>query len=394
MKCVFLSRITPPGRSGFADRTEGFRPVQHLRNLLKNMDPYLLLWPFVLAMIGFVMIGSTAYEGGFVLDRNMLKQFLAFGLGITVLILSILFDYKRIFDIEKFLYPLTILFLLSVYTPLGSVQNGTRGWLELGSLHLQPAELGKVLFILLFAGYLTRHRKEILDIKGILKALLYAAPVIVIVVLQNDLGNALVYCFIAAGMLVVAGAAYKPLGMMALTAVILSPLVYMVLQPHQQQRIIAFFHPNDTTLAGNYQVWQAKMAIGSGGLAGKGLFMGTQKGLDWLPVQESDFIFAVIGEELGFLGGGFLLLVFGAFLYKLLKAGEAAEDTFGEYIVYGIFAMLFFQVFENVGMNLGIMPVTGITLPFVSYGGSSLLTNMTALALVLNVNIRSRLITF
>lgn len=358
------------------------------------MDPSLILLPLTLVLVGFVMIGSTAYEGSFAFDRNMLKQLLAFSLGIGVLILSLLFDYKKISDFEKILYPMSILFLLSVYTPLGSTQYGTRGWLDLGSVNLQPAEVGKVLFIVLFAAYLDRNRKEIQDLKGILKALLYTIPLISIVILQNDLGNALVYCFIAGVMLIVAGAAYKALGLIVLTAVISSPMVYMILQPHQQQRILAFFHPNDTSMAGNYQVWQAKMAIGSGGLNGKGLFMGTQKGLDWLPVQESDFIFAVIGEELGFLGGGLLLLIFAIFLYKLLKIGEAAEDTYGQYLVYGIFAMFFFQVFENIGMNMGIMPVTGITLPFVSYGGSSLLANMTALALVLNVNIRSKLITF
>lgn len=368
--------------------------MRNLKNLLKNMDPFLLLWPVVLVMVGFIMIGSTAYVGSFVFDRNMLKQLFAFALGIGVLILSLLFDYKKISGFEKILYPLTIFFLLSVYTPLGSTQYGTRGWLDLGSVNLQPAELGKVLFILLFAANLSRNRKELQDLKGILKALLYTVPVIGIVVLQNDLGNALVYCFIAGVMLIVAGAAYRALGLIALTATISSPMVYMILQPHQQQRILAFFHPNDTSMAGNYQVWQAKMAIGSGGLSGKGLFLGTQKGLDWLPVQESDFIFAVIGEELGFLGGGMLLLIFAVFLFKLLKIGEAAEDDYGEYIVYGIFAMFFFQVFENIGMNMGIMPVTGITLPFVSYGGSSLLTNMTALALVLNVSIRSKLITF
>ncbi|MDD3537477.1 MAG: FtsW/RodA/SpoVE family cell cycle protein [Eubacteriales bacterium] len=366
----------------------------NIKNLLKNMDLSLLLWPAVLVLISIVMIGSTAYEDGFVFDQSMMKQMLAFGLGILVLIFILLFDYRCLPGFEKLIYPLTILFLLSVYSPLGSTQFGTRGWLDLGRINLQPSELGKVLFIVLFAAYLNRTRQDLQHLTGVLKALLYATPPIFVVILQNDLGNALVYCVVAGIMLVIAGAEYKSLGIITLATAVSSPLIYFLLRPHQQQRILAFFHPNDATLAVNYQVWQSKMAIGSGGLTGKGLFLGTQKGLDWLPVQESDFLFAVIGEELGFLGGGILLLIFGIFLYRMLKAGEAADDPYGELIVYGVFAMFFFQVFENVGMNMGIMPVTGVTLPFVSYGASSLLANMTALALVLNVTIRSKMITF
>lgn len=368
--------------------------MSDFKNLLKNIDKVLLLFPFVFLAISIVMIGSTEYADGFVITGNIIRQSTAFVLGAVAVVVFLLFDYKRFAAFPKILYSLTILLLLSVYTPLGSTQYGTRGWLDLGLAYLQPAELCKIFFILLMAIYLSENAQKLQSIAGILRCGLYAVPIIGLVVLQNDLGNALVYCFILAVMMIVAGAGYKQLGIIALFGMTFSPLIYYLLKDHQQQRILAFFHPNDLSLPGNYQVWQSKIAIGSGGFSGKGLFMGTQKQLDWLPVQESDFIFAVVAEELGLIGGAILIALFTLFLLRMLRVGEAAEDFQGELIVYGVFAMMFFQIFENIGMTMGLMPVTGITLPFISYGGSSMLTNMMGLALVLNVNMRSKLITF
>ena len=164
--------------------------------------------------------------------------------------------------------------------------------------------------------------------------------------------------------------------------------------PHQKDRIDAFLHPDNFSLSGIYQVWNSKVAIGSGGVFGKGLFQGTQKELGFLPVQKSDFIFSVLVEELGLIGGAFLILLYTIFLYKILKIADNAKDTFGSLIVIGILAMFTFQIFENIAMAMGIMPVTGITLPFISYGGSSVVANMIALGIVLNVGIRIKTINF
>ena len=364
------------------------------KNLLKNVDKTLLFLPFIFVFISIVMISSTEYDGNLKMSREIIIQFAAFALGLTLFFLSFFINYKRFYAFEKLIYPLVLAFLLSVYTPLGSTQFGTRGWLDLGLVNLQPAELSKIFFIILFASYLSRNKGKLNTVLDIIKCTLYAAPFILLVIIQNDLGNALIYCFIAGVMIIVAGADYGATGKLLLTGALLSPLIYRVLQPHQQERILAFFYPNDTSLPGNYHVWQSKLAIGSGGFTGKGLFMGTQKGLDWLPVQKSDFIFAVIGEELGFLGGALLLVLLSLFLFRILKIGESTEDYFGELIAYGVFAMFFFQIFENIGMTMGIMHITGITLPFISYGGSSMLTNMLALALVVNVSIKSKLFSF
>lgn len=364
------------------------------KNLLKNGDKALLLLPFVFIVISLVMIGSTEYEDRFEISRSITVQLAAFGIGLALFFLLSLIDYKRLYALEKLIYPLSILFLLSVYSPLGSIQYGTQGWLNLGLAYLQPAEFCKVFFIVLVACYLSRNKGKLNTVWSILKCILYAAPFIVLVIIQNDLGNALIYFFIVALMLFFAGADYKATGKIFLAGTLLSPLIYKVLQPHQQARLLAFFFPNDTSISANYHIWQSKLAIGSGGFTGKGLFMGTQKGLDWLPVQKSDFIFAVIGEEFGFIGGAVLILLLSLFLFRIIKIGEATEDFFGALIVYGVFAMFFFQIFENIGMTMGIMPITGITLPFISYGGSSLLTSMLALAFVFNVSLKSKMIHF
>ena len=167
-----------------------------------------------------------------------------------------------------------------------------------------------------------------------------------------------------------------------------------MLKDHQKQRIDAFLYPNDKTLPGNWQVWNSKIAVGSGGFKGKGLFKGSQKSLDFLPVAKSDFIFAVICEEFGFLGGGIVIAAYTFFIYRIIRLADRTKDMFGMLIVTGIGSMFFFQVFENIGMTMGVMPVTGITLPFISYGGTSVLANMIALGTILSVGARSKIINF
>lgn len=168
----------------------------------------------------------------------------------------------------------------------------------------------------------------------------------------------------------------------------------MFMADYQKERIEAFLHPENLDLMGNYQVWQSKIAIGSGGLTGKGLFNGTQKELDFIPVQTSDFIFSVVGEELGLIGGIIVIALFGVLLIRMTRVIRDALDFYGALVVTGIVGMFTFQIFENIAMTMGLMPVTGITLPFLSYGGSSILSNMIALGLVLDVGIRSKSINF
>jgi rod shape determining protein RodA len=195
-------------------------------------------------------------------------------------------------------------------------------------------------------------------------------------------------------MIFAAGANGGVLAKISGVALLSIPIAYNFMAFHQKQRIDAFLYPNDPTLPGYYQVWHSKVAIGSGSIFGKGLFQGTQKELEFLPVRDSDFIFSVIVEEWGFIGGGIIIGIYALFLYRMFRIARNAKNLYGSLIVIGIIGMFFFQIFENVGMTMGLMPVTGITLPFISAGGSSVVTNMIAMGLVLNICIRSKVINF
>lgn len=370
--------------------------MKYFGDLLKNIDKILLMIPLIFAVISVIIIGSTAYEESFVFTRNMKVQILAFCIGLVAMAVILFFDYLILEGLDKILYVASILFLFTVFLPvIGLEQYGARGWLDLGPVDLQPAEIVKITFIITYASYLSRHQEDLLTFKGLAIAGAYVLPVIGIIAgMQNDLGNALVICVIAAIMVFAAGVNGKLYGKVAAVGILCIPIMYRFMAGHQKDRIDAFLHPDNLLLPGNYQVWQSKVAIGSGGILGKGLFEGTQKELKFLPVQESDFIFSVIAEEWGFLGGGAIIGLYALFLYRMLLVARNAKDLFGSLIVIGILGMFFFQVFENIGMTMGLMPVTGITLPFISAGGSSVVTNMIALGLVLNVCIRSKVINF
>ena len=368
--------------------------MDYFKNLLKNIDKVLLFLPVCFAVISIIMVGSTSYEGQFIITKDITVQFAAYILGSFALLIVLLFDYKTFEGMEKILYAVSILFLLTVYVPgLGVEHFGSRAWVDLGPVDMQPSELVKISFVLVFSSYLTRTRGSLTTLKGVGMAGLYAAPFIVII-LKEDLGTAVVMSFMFIVMLFAAGIDYKLFAKLGGTFLICMPILYRFMASHQKERIDAFLHPDIMSLPGNYQVWNSKVAIGSGGVLGKGLFQGTQKELKFLPVQKSDFIFSVISEELGMIGGAAVILLYTVFLYRMLKIADNAKDLYGSLVVIGILSMFCFQIFENIAMAMGIMPVTGITLPFISYGGSSVVANMVALGIVLNVGIRSKIINF
>lgn len=368
--------------------------MDYFRNLLKNIDKILLLLPLFFAVISIVMIGSTSYEGEFIITKDIKVQFAAYCLGAAALSVVMLFNYKTFESMEKILYAASILFLLTVYIPgLGVEHFGARAWVDLGPIDMQPSELVKISFVLVFSSYLARNRGSLSHIKGIGLAFLYASPFILII-MKEDLGTAVVMCFMTVAMIFCAGIDYKLFAKLGGVFCISMPILYRFMADHQKQRIDAFLHPDNFSIEATYQVWHSKVAIGSGGIIGKGLFEGTQKELKYLPVQKSDFIFSVIAEELGLIGGAIVILLYTVFLYRMLKIADNAKDRYGSLIVIGILSMFAFQIFENIAMAMGIMPVTGITLPFISYGGSSVVANMIALGIVLNVGIRSKIINF
>ena len=365
--------------------------MNNFSNLSKNIDKIMIVCIITLAAFSILTIASTHLGEG--VSREVIVQSMAYVLGGIGVVIILSQNYNIFQGLEKQLYIASIILLLSVYTPLGVELFGARSWLDLGFTTIQPSEFVKILFILIMAGYLNEHNDSLNDFKGLIKAGIVAAPIIVIV-LKEDLGSALVFAAIWVTMIFFAGINLKVFAQFMGLVVCAVPVAFLFLKDYQKERIEAFLHPENLNLSGNYQVWQSKVAIGNGGLTGTGLFQGTQKELDFIPVQSSDFIFSVIGEELGFLGGLFIIIILGTLLYRMAAVVRDALDFYGALIVSGIIGMFAFQIFENIAMTMGLMPVTGITLPFLSYGGSSILSNMAAFGIVLDVSMRSKSINF
>jgi len=363
-------------------------------NLLKNIDKILVVLPVCFAAFSITMIASTAYQGQFVFSQDVKVQIAAYCMGFAAMTVVLFIDYHFYLRFEKFLYAASIIFLLSVYIPgLRHVSDGGARWINLGITTFQPSEMIKISVILLAAMYISRNRESLKKFKGVAFSFLYILPFIAIVLLE-DLGSAIVMGVSWLFMAFFAGMSYSLLAKLSLLAALCLPVAYRFLGVYQKSRIDAFLNPDDLMLPGNWQVWQSKIAIGSGGFWGKGLFAGVQKELDFLPVQKSDFIFSVIVEELGLVGGAFLILLYMIFLYRILKSAYNAKDLYGALISMGAVGMFLFQIFENIAMTIGLMPVTGITLPFISSGGSSVLSCMVAVGLILNIGIRNKIINF
>jgi rod shape determining protein RodA len=363
-------------------------------NLVKNIDKLLLVLPLFFAAASITMIASITTDGVNLANRSVIVQSGAFIIGYVAIILVLLLDYKFYERYEKLLYVLSLLFQLTVYTPRGTdMGTGSLAWIDLGFITMQPSELVKISFVLVFANFLARRRESLATFKGIAFCVLYAAPFLALIV-KEDFGSGLVLAVMCVGMVFYAGVDGKLFSRLFVAFLVMIPILYRFMDGYQKDRIDAFLHPQNLSIQATWHVLQAKVAIGSGGLFGKGLFSGTQKELNFLPVQESDFIFAVTVEELGLAGGTLVILMYFIFLLRMWRVAGRAKDMYGALIVIGILSMFVFQIFENIGMTMGVMPVTGITLPLFSAGGTSVLANMIAVGLVLNIGIRNKTINF
>ena len=307
----------------------------------------------------------------------------------------LMFDYNFLGKYYKGLYVISLILLGIVLIPgIGAQMGGARSWLKLGPLYFQTSELVKLTFILSYAKIVESKKDKLNTLKEIIPVVIYAVPFIGLLFAQPDLGTAIVFCCIIAGIIFTAGIDYKILRRVIIVGIIALPLVYLSIDEYQQKRILGFLHPEDTTISGNYQVMQSNIAIGSGGLTGKGLFKGTQNQEDFLPIQDSDFIFAVVGEELGVVGMVALIGLYTYFLYRMLVIAAESKDEYGSLVAVGVTSMFAYQIIQNIGMTVSLIPVTGVTLPFISYGGSSVLTSMANLGLILNVSMRRKKINF
>jgi rod shape determining protein RodA len=340
----------------------------------------------VMAYVNTVESGGAALASGTVFQRALIWS----GLAIVVFLVATAFDYSWI---KTFTWPIFgINIVLLILTRLiGDGVGGSARWISIGPLAFQFSELAKILMIGVLAAYLGNREGKLDSLGSILGAVLLIVPAWILVMLQPDLGTSLCLLAILAGMLFMSGANLRWLiaGAMAVLGAI--PLVWTyVLQDYQRQRILTFINPATDTQGAAWQVTQAQIAVGAGGPLGVGLTNGTQSRGQFLPVQESDFVFAVLAQELGFIGSVVVFLLFVALLWRVLVAAWRSKDPFGMLYGAGVASMLLFQVFVNVGMVVGIMPVTGIPLPFISHGGASLVSIALGLGVIQSINIRQQ----
>ena len=364
------------------------------RHVSARIDPILLVTAGILAATGVVMIysatrGKLTLEG---LDPHyyLMRQLIFFVLSLMVLVAVSLFDYRRWEQLATVLYVGIVLALLAVLSPIGSSSKGSQRWFSLGPLQLQPSQFATLVLIVVIATYCAR-RPEGLEFRDLVRMVLMVALPILLIFSQPDLGTAIVCSVIFIVMLAVAGMPVRYLVLLGLGAVmvIVVALNIGVVKHYQIQRLTSFISPNTASTDVIYNVSQAKTAIAHGGIFGQGLFKGTQTNLAYVPEQRTDFIFSAVGEQLGFVGAGVLLVLYGMLAWRIMRVAQMAKDTFGRLLCSGVFALLMFSVFENVGMNMGIMPVAGIPLPFLSYGGSSMIGFMAAIGIVTSVHYRS-----
>ena len=315
-------------------------------------------------------------------------------IGIVLALVVSRLDFRLLRAYTPIVYVASIIGILLVYSPLGATIAGARAWIRLpGGLTLQPSELAKIAIILVMALVLAEKRdaeSEPRD-RDVLLALALAAVPIGLVLLQNDTGTVLVMGTIVVTMVAVSGARTRWIAGLLLGGVLAAVVAWQtgLLRDYQIARLTSFLDPEADPEASAYNATQARIAIGGGGLLGRGLFQGPQTQGNFVPVNESDFIFTVIGEETGFVGGAITIALLAIVLWRGFRIAMGADDLFGRLVATGVVAWLAFQTFENLGMNLGIMPVTGVPLPFVSYGGTSMFASWMAIGLLIGVRVHT-----
>ena len=348
----------------------------------------------------FVLAGLTALIGVIGLmtvysasAADFKKQAIYFGLGLAAYLAATLFDYRHLRTAAVGAYVLMLLLLLAVHV-VGHSALGARRWLTIAGFPLEPSEFSKLMILVTLAAMFARAEGREKHLSTFLCALALAAPPMILILLQPDLGTAMVFAAILVGLLVLAGSSRLHLAAFFSLAIALLPIVPHLLHGYQKKRLEIFLDPTRDPLGAGYNLIQARIAVGSGGFLGHGWLHGPQGSLGFVPERATDFIFAVFAEQFGLVGCLVLLLLFGLLVLRLVASAAVAPDRFGALLVCGVAVMFLFQVAENVGMNVGLTPIAGIPLPMISYGGSSLITNLAALGLVQSVLLRRRLMVY
>ena len=361
---------------------------KNLGRLSENIDYTLLITVVILCFYGLIILYSatrmtTVGEDGYYFVKRQIAWMFS---GFAFMIMILFIDYHYVEKYSKFVYFLAII-LLAMVIFSGRATYGARRWLSIGPVEFQPSEFAKIALIIFLADFLNKYREKLDYFFYFLIPFAYTGLLILLVFMQPDLGTSLVYLAILIIMLFVVGVKIKFLAAVSFTALSSVPILWIFLKEYQKRRVILFLNPNIDPLGGGYNVIQSRIAIGSGGLLGKGLFGGLQSQLHFLPAQHTDFIFSVVGEELGFLGTLFLLGLYAIVLWRGIKIAREAKDLLGSLLASGAVAFLLFHILVNIGMAMGILPATGLPLPFLSYGGTFMISNLVVIGILLNVEI-------
>lgn len=344
-------------------------------------------WPLVFSSAGLVLVGTlfiysaSYHDAGQYETRQLLWALVA----LAALFAVPFIGYRTLLNTSYLFYVVAVILLIGVLF-FGDYRLGARRWVSLGPLAVQPSEFAKLATVLALANFLGSHARWEKENRLVLIALGMAFLPLALIVKQPDLGSALLFIPLVAVLLFLWGIRYRYLIMTLVMGLLAAPLFWSFLKAYQKKRILVFLNPNLDPLGAGYTALQSRIAVGAGGLFGKGYLEGTQSQLQFVPEHHTDFIFAVLGEEWGFMGS-LLLLVFYGFLFRCaFQVMEHTTDIKARLLIAGILAILFSQVFINIGMSFGLMPITGITLPLVSYGGSSLVATAVALGLILSIH--------
>ncbi len=362
---------------------------EKLDRLTENLDFTLLFAVMFLCFYGLLILYSStrlAVTAGNDPYFFVKKQFLWALVGFLFLIIITFIDYHELMGHSKVIYFGAIILLILVIISGRSTYGATR-WLAIGPFDFQPSEFAKIALIAFLTDFLAKNKPKLDNFFYYLLPFAYTGLLILLVFMQPDLGTSLVYLAILIIMLFVTGVKIKYLVFTFLAALSSIPVLWIFLKDYQKNRLILFLNPNLDPLGGGYNVIQSRIAIGSGGFLGNGIFNGLQSQLNFLPAQHTDFIFSVIGEELGFVGTILLLGLYAIILWRGIKIALEARDLLGTLLATGAVSLLFFHIVVNIGMAMGMLPATGLPLPFLSYGGSFMISNLMAIGILLNVEL-------
>ena len=356
----------------------------------RYFDPLLLIIMLLLVLYGVAMVYSATYQrSGIGIDPLVYRDVIYVGIGLILFVALTGVDYHVLGNIAWLLYGACCVLLAAVLV-IGRITHGAQRWIQAGPFQFQPSEVAKICVVLLLAKFLTQHVESIRTPKIILISLIIPTIPAVLVVLQPDVGTATVFLAIWLAVGFAAGIPLSFFAVMVGAAAAAAPVAWAFMQQYQRQRIITFLNPQSDPLDAGYNAIQALISVGAGQFFGRGYLSGSQSQLHFLRVQYADFIFSVLAEELGFVGGSALLVLFAVLMLRGIRAAYLSREGFGRLIACGIVGAITYQVVVNVGMNEGLMPVTGLPLPMVSYGGTSLVTFMGSLGILESIVMRHR----